>query len=326
MAKAAAFILKTFLLLILLVTIASFFGAYNFICEFLSHARPLLCLSALLATFFLVFVRARRAATFSLFLTLVNLVQLVSLSLPFEHEAKAGDPQIKFLQMNIWGGRNRQVEAVLKEIEKENADLVGISEINSNWWSILKPKSKSYPYQVVEPSFGGICLLSKFPFQDARIEHFGSLKRPRVVAHVRIDGQTVKIIFAHPVIPMRHIGMRDGELAELAKDAADTSQPVILAGDLNCTPWSYFFYKLERDGSLQDTEKGFGYQPTWNAFFFFPLFCIDHCLVSDHFTTLKRYNGPKVGSDHLPVITELSLKPTKRVSLAPQFEKKDGNR
>lgn len=93
----------------------------------------------------------------------------------------------------------------------------------------------------------------------------------------------------------------------LAKDINATDEPSILAGDLNCTPWSYKFYELMKNTSLKDSEKGFGYQPSWSTFHWMPLFCIDHLLSSREITAVKRYSGPYVGSDHLPVITVLNL-------------------
>jgi endonuclease/exonuclease/phosphatase (EEP) superfamily protein YafD len=307
MRKVFLLVLNLVLLALVLVTLGSFLGAYNFVFEFLSHSRPLLFLSAIVLTLLMLAMRSRRAVYCGIALCLINAVQIVSLYIPYKVEGNASDPRIKLLQMNIWGGKNLKFKAVIKEIEQEDPDIVGISELTKGWWQILQPKVKKYPYQVVEASFGGICLLSKFPIKDGRVEHFGEIKRPRIVAHVLVKDKWVKMIFAHPIIPMRRIGVRDAELAAIALDASSSQEPVIVAGDLNCTPFSYFFYKLQRDGKLLDSEKGFGYQPSWSTFHLLPLFCIDHCLFSSEFSTVKRYNGPNVGSDHLPVITELSL-------------------
>lgn len=311
MRKILRFISKALLVTLACLTIASFMGAFNFVLEFLSHSRPLFCIAACLTTLLMLLQGSKRGAMIGCLLILVNAVQIISLYIPYSSNSEMSDPRIKILQMNIWGGKNHQVTAVKNEILKENADIVGISEITKNWWQALKPVAAKYPYQVVQPSFGGICLLSKYPIRNGRVEHFGKIKRPRVVAEVNVLGNWITVVFAHPIIPMRHPGMRDGELAVIAKDTSSSGMPTILAGDLNCTPFSYFFYKLQRDGKLRDSEKGFGYQPSWSTFHWMPLFCIDHCLFSSEFTALKRYNGPNVGSDHLPVITELCFHPKK---------------
>lgn len=307
MRKFCRLIFTSSLIVLAGLTLASFLGAFHFIFELLSHLRPYFCLAALMITLFLLLFKADRVALAGFTLFLINGVQLISLYLPYTDDTGANAPQVKFLQMNIWGGKNRNYDAVIGEIKSENADIVGLSEITREWWAVLQPKLKSYPYQIVEPSYGGICLASRLPIKDGRVEHYGKIKRPRIVADVLVHDRWVRVIFAHPVIPMRHVGMRNGELAVIARDARSADKPVILAGDLNCTPWSYFFYRLERDGNLRDTEKGFGYQPSWSMFHPLPLLCIDHCLASWQFSTLKRYNGRYVGSDHLPVITELKL-------------------
>ncbi len=311
MRKIFRFFLNVALCLLAIVTIASFLGAYNFVFEFLSHARPLLLLAAIVLTLCLLAAKSRRGVLLGVALVLINSIQIISLYIPYSVERSSNDLHVKLLQMNIWGGQNRKFETVIKVIQQEDADIVGISELTKGWWQILQPKMKKYPYQVVEPSFGGIGLLSKFPIRDGRVEHFGEIKRPRVVAQVLVKDKWIKVIFAHPIIPMRRVGFRDAELAVIAKDASSGDEPVILAGDLNCTPFSYFFYKLQRDGRLRDSEKGFGYQPSWSTFHILPLFCIDHCLASSDVSFVRRYNGPNVGSDHLPVITELSLKTAK---------------
>ncbi len=307
MRKFLRFISKTLLLTLACLTIASFMGSLNFVLEFLSHSRPLFCLAAFLITMLMLVQGSKRGALIGAALILLNSVQIISLYIPYTDDQEKPEARIKILQMNIWGGKNHEVTAVKKEIQSEDADIIGISEITKNWWAVIKPVASKYPYQVVQPSFGGICLLSKYPMRNGRVEHFGPIKRPRVVAEVNVRGQWIAVVFAHPIIPMRHPGMRDGELEVIAKDTSSTGKPTILAGDLNCTPFSYFFYKLERDGKLRDSEKGFGYQPSWSTFHWMPMFCIDHCLFSSEFTALKRYNGHNVGSDHLPVITELSL-------------------
>jgi endonuclease/exonuclease/phosphatase (EEP) superfamily protein YafD len=122
-----------------------------------------------------------------------------------------------------------------------------------------------------------------------------------------LDGQPITLILAHPVIPRWQYDIRNGELLEIASQAKNADTPVVVFGDLNCSPWSYYFEKVLEIGQLKDTERGFGLHPTWSARWYFPWVPIDHCLTSDHFVTLQREVGPDIGSDHLPVFVKLGM-------------------
>lgn len=307
MRRLVAILLDLLLLAAVLVTITSFLGAFHYFFEWMSHARPLICIACIILTFLLLIFSSRKKVYVCLFLSLINAVQIISLYVPEPAAKNEGGRQFKFLQMNIWGGKNKEIKSVIALIERENAEVVGISELTNETWSKLGPKLKTYPYQVVQSSYGGIGLFSKFPIVDGKLERFGTMKRPRVVARLQIQNRPVKIVFAHPIIPMRKIGFRDAEFVQLARDINSATEPAILAGDLNCTPWSYKFYELMKITNLKDSEKGFGYQPSWSTFHKIPMFCIDHLLATKEISVLQRYSGPYVGSDHLPVITVLSL-------------------
>ncbi|MCI0525996.1 MAG: hypothetical protein L0Y56_00890, partial [Nitrospira sp.] len=58
---------------------------------------------------------------------------------------------------------------------------------------------------------------------------------------------------------------------------------------------------------LKDSRDGFGIQASWPTFV--PLFLIplDHCLVHSSVQVLDRRLGPKIGSDHYPVMIKLAV-------------------
>jgi endonuclease/exonuclease/phosphatase (EEP) superfamily protein YafD len=89
--------------------------------------------------------------------------------------------------------------------------------------------------------------------------------------------------------------------------AAAESRPVIVAGDLNATPWSHGFRQLVRLRGLCDSAVGRGVQATWNAHRWVPRIPIDHVVVSPEVRVMDRRVGPDVGSDHLPVEATLAI-------------------
>ena len=88
----------------------------------------------------------------------------------------------------------------------------------------------------------------------------------------------------------------------------DASEPTILLGDLNTTPWSHHFRRLLKQTRLLDSLRGHGVQGSWPSFLPAPLrIPIDHVLHSPEVAITGRAIGPDANSDHLPVIVDFGL-------------------
>ncbi len=98
--------------------------------------------------------------------------------------------------------------------------------------------------------------------------------------------------------------MRNRQLHTFAKAAKMAGLPAFVAGDLNATPWSNAFSKLDQAGLRRAT----GLTPTWPAigrgWMGIP---IDHVLVTPHWSVVERRVGPNIGSDHFPVMVRIAL-------------------
>lgn len=110
---------------------------------------------------------------------------------------------------------------------------------------------------------------------------------------------------AHPVTPFRLYDLRNTELNNIANEARRSEFPVMIFGDFNCSPWSYYFSRLLSDDGLQDSERGFGLQPSCPSPI--PFIPIDHCVTTTQFVTRERKICESVGPDHLPVLFKLEL-------------------
>lgn len=266
-----------------------------------------------LAAFLLLFLLLRRwvAVLFATGLFLLNAWGLVPFYIKMEPTAPAGTPTLKVLQFNVRGGQNHDFERTIKVIDRERPDLIGISEITQTWDEKLKKSLREYPYRITEPHLGGIALFSKYPLKNEEVRYFDSIKRPRITGDIVISGRSIRIMMVHPVIPLVAARLRDRELELYAKEVkASGRMPVILFGDLNTTPWSFYFHKLLKDANLRDTEMGFGYHPTWPIGGKIPTFFpIDHCLTSSDFEVVDRRVLEAIGSDHHPVVVKLSFLP-----------------
>ena len=79
----------------------------------------------------------------------------------------------------------------------------------------------------------------------------------------------------------------------------------IVAGDLNCTPWSPNFVDLLKSSNLINSGLGHGLAISWTPIPITALgLPIDHVLVGDGIQVADRKVGPHVGSDHRPVIVD----------------------
>jgi endonuclease/exonuclease/phosphatase (EEP) superfamily protein YafD len=261
-------------------------------------------------------LKARKLSLFAALILIVNLIPVLVLYLPptypdrsISSAQSSGSEQqtIKLLEMNLWGGKNLNHSAVLSLIDETAPDIIGFSEVTGSWLSVLKNNLKSYPYQIAQPLYGGIVVFSRVPFKSAEVRYSGLKRRPRVVARLKLKSQNVTLIFSHPFIPLYTMPLRNAELVEIANEARTANEPVLLAGDLNCTPWSVYFDQLKNEGNLFDSEQGFGPQPSWNVVT--PLIPIDHLLTSSDFVTTKRRICPPIGSDHFAVYAEVLLRP-----------------
>jgi endonuclease/exonuclease/phosphatase (EEP) superfamily protein YafD len=295
------------------VSLAAYFSSANQTLELISHGRILFAFlgaALLLATLPL---KNKKAIILAAIAFLLNAAAIAPLYLPAAKESQANNADdlhhIRLMQFNLWGGKNKKYFAVAQTIIQTNPDVIGFSEITPTWLIALKAGLANYPYMIADTTGGGIAIFSRLPLESKEIRYYSDRKRPRAIAKVKLAGGHFTLIFAHPFIPLKHTAMRNEEFAIYAKEAVEASKsgPVIVAGDLNCTPFSHDFSKLLKDGQLTDTEQGFGPQPSWSTHQKITLFPIDHCLVSKDVVTLKRYTGEDIGSDHLPVVVELEM-------------------
>ncbi|MCX7042992.1 MAG: endonuclease/exonuclease/phosphatase family protein, partial [Gammaproteobacteria bacterium] len=147
----------------------------------------------------------------------------------------------------------------------------------------------------------GIGLISRRPLHQPYTHRSGD-GIPFLFASIDTAHGPVRIVAVHPMPPLdpHWQGERDALLRQLAKGALDV--PMIVAGDLNATPWSTALSGAQRHGLLRAT----GVAPTWpRAGRGVPGIPIDHVLASRHWQRGASSRGPDIGSDHFPVRAEL---------------------
>ncbi len=290
-------------------TVLGFFGGQWWFFDICAHFRVQYFWGLVLATVAMLFWRRHREAACFCFFAVVNFCVIIPL---YFGAGPAGDGEMPFrvvlMNVNQATGDSRRVGGFIRS---ERPDILVLEEVDAGWIGRLAPALRDFPYSKVEPrddSFG-IALFSRFPIAGIESVYIGQLGVPSILARVRIGPHVVTVLATHPMPPSgaEDSWLRDEQLNQVATVIGSASRPALLLGDLNCTPWSTPFRRLERASGLRNSARGFGIQASWPAFNSLLLLPLDHCLHSSDIWVAGRRIGPHVGSDHLPVTIDLAF-------------------
>jgi endonuclease/exonuclease/phosphatase family metal-dependent hydrolase len=194
-----------------------------------------------------------------------------------------------------WIGTDRTLSWFRKSLKPGQRHSVrSIPTIHSAMWSIATTDLES---PCIADSYS-----SEYPPQPLR---------PCVLVRLKIRQNKISLLSIHPRAPIRsgHFKKRNDMLAWAADRMKELESPKICIGDLNSSPWSPYYQELQKQTQLLDVRTGFGLLPSWPTFMGLKalMIPIDHCLVSSDFRILGVRTGERVGSDHLPLIVDLTV-------------------
>lgn len=227
------------------------------------------------------------------------------------------DLPLRILSFNIYF-RNQQFQQVVDYLRESQADMIVIIECSPQWEEKLRQELQDqYPYdsREVMPDWHGNHVFSKLPLQAAVDQQAFATKpgaHQLMAVRSRWKGQPFVLAAVHPSSPddPKSLSFRNHEMGRIANFAQTHPEPMIFAGDFNCTSGSPYFRDLINESGLIDTRRGFGWQGSWPSTAMVAQIPIDHVLVSRHWQTRYREIGPDLGSDHLPVYVELDWSTT----------------
>ncbi len=307
-----------------LIVLALFLGWFlpDFIAVFDTISNfhwQLICLMAMIAIFQI--YRGRWLAFVLITLMLVWPVYRLSMLYQPPPKVEAVTPTIRMLTLNVFQG-NLKYQQTFDLIEKTQPDIVGLVEFGWNWETGFLPLMKDYPYRV-GPYHGNV-IFSKFPIrEDFNRKHaFDPWFSPGLGSSFWIEDQLVYFLLVHTTSPTspERLMERDREIGGI-RDAAyyrQRNMHVIVAGDFNATTHSRSLSTFLDNAELKDSRQGFGLQNSWPTWFWPASICIDHVVVSKKVKVVNRTTGSHVGSDHLPVITDIAFGKHRRVRKRPE--------
>ncbi len=300
--------------LFICVTLLSFLGSYWWFSELLSSFRVQFAYCGATLIFILAVQRCKPSLLGGLALALsANLFPLTAYWAPGSAYASLDhNGQFRLITLNLHHV-NADLLALQKVVENENPSFLVLTEFTFRTQEVLAKIGAHFKYSRVTPEIGsfGIMLFSQQPIRSMEVSTVKNTKSPIMTAQIcPIDEGCFRLITLHAPRPgpWRQSQKRNDVLKMASLKAAEQIDgAVLMVGDLNLTPWSPIFSDILEIGNLSDSAFSSGLTPTWLSRF--PAFglVIDHILYGSAFTVSAYRIGPDIGSDHYPLIVDVSL-------------------
>jgi endonuclease/exonuclease/phosphatase (EEP) superfamily protein YafD len=226
-------------------------------------------------------------------------------------------PSLKIVQFNMHY-QNPYLDQLLSRLNNGDFDLLVLQEVGNDQRQKITTLKQTYPYFISDASNADLALFSKWPIVEHKTHDLGYQGGHiiEVIIQSPEANTPVHIFTLHPVSPRNASlwQLRNSTLNYVAEQAsASLLQYKIIIGDLNTTPWSAQFKKLQENSLLTNSDNTFAYIPSWSYSGKNPLLSllssayIDHCLISDSFAVISKDYQRIPGSDHQLVVTKLGM-------------------
>jgi len=290
-----------------LLSVIGLFGASAWPCDLAANFR--LQYAVLLLLYFGAAVWYLRWLT--MFACGSALLLNVILLLPFLVYPADGHGKYKLMAANI-DYENRDFPRVEKVILQEQPDFLVMVEVRSEWRKLMPKLADAFPYayESLETKPSRIVILSRFPAQSRPLRTWDY--NPGLFAEMKLEGRNFTLVGIHPSSPKPHRDHQDRKLQYQQLAYFFTQVPkgeLMVAGDFNASPWSYYFRILTSRVEFKSAMAEFGlhltYPAGWNPFGV----PIDHCVYTSGIVLKAFRRAADLGSDHYPVVVEFDLRP-----------------
>ena len=229
-------------------------------------------------------------------------------------------PTLRVASMNL-AYQNEDATGGIASLRALDADVLVLTEFTPTWEAALATVAADFPHRwVATPPPEDDRWLA--PWRIAAWSRLPADAPPETLlldgfnAQLRValqwQGRTLWLHAVHPLPPVPWGSYRHAhrERCQLIDWIRASPRPALVVGDLNATPRSAFLQSLRTLGFANASTRVLGYSPgTW------PMDCslatpfriaIDHVLFDDAFAAHAFRLGEPGGSDHAPIVAELS--------------------
>lgn len=126
---------------------------------------------------------------------------------------------------------------------------------------------------------------------------------------IEVNGTPLDLAGVHLTRPFC-AELQQQDIAALIAFANSRTLPLVMAGDFNMSPWTEKLGRFERSSGLKRYNT---FHLTWptarGTVPLLPLVAIDNVFASPQFARIAVSPGPRLGSDHRPLVADLALQP-----------------
>lgn len=293
-----------------LATALGFFGSEWWPLDMLADWRLILIVVLGAAALATGFGYSRVSAVVFLAAAIVNAVVIAPMWVE-EQKPLSASERVRVISLDV-GLAPDVREAVLDWVNMSEGDIVVLANAGGRWQHIIE--KKAVPYRVVneDPGLtGGTLVLARNGIPVTVEEVPVALGAVDVIIEVPLGDRDVRILgvsVERPVSRAAYEERIDDFTAINARITRNTS-PTVIVGNLEASRWSYAFSIIAN--GLANSEDGFGFMATYPSLDL-PLAGkyagapVDHALYVGPITVTHRKVGPNLGTDHRPLLFDLS--------------------
>jgi endonuclease/exonuclease/phosphatase (EEP) superfamily protein YafD len=303
-------------------------GAFSNRLDTFSHFMPFWAGLALAGALLGAAVRSRFAFGLGAAGVLLACVLLVPelLSAVRQPRAPLAHPTLTVVQFNLWAANPQQARTA-RWILAQNADVLVLEEAYGGTEQIIDALRGRYPYitRCRRSPCSTVIMSRQAPTATGDMLRLPGERRHLSGAWATFQDSrgpytVVGVHFGWPWPFGDHLAQRRLLIESVRRFPRDL---LIITGDFNSTPWSYDLRSLERRLGLTRYSRGL---PSWPARPGtsgpitppFPVMPIDHVFAGPGWAQVRVTRGPRLGSDHYPLVAQFQPPAPPRNADAPR--------
>lgn len=314
--------------LAIIFTTLSLAGRKWWVFALMEHPRVQYSLILVIALFVSLFTLKKRINIWTILCSIAlssNLILIFPLFIPpnlTSTQALNTSPQtIRVIHATL-DSKQPDATKAIEYLNKQKTDILFLLEVTPQSLIQLKKGLTNYRLIAAQPKYishGIAWFVAQQQTKPIEPKRFGFISlpkdnnRPLLRARISYNDREITLLCFHVISPRnaKTVAYQEIEFDALAKWSQriqNGKQDLVVIGDFNSTPWYGLFRKLVSQSGLINSQRGFGIQTTWHSVLP-PILRIpiDHCLHSKSLTTIRRFTGSDIGSDHLPLFVEFKL-------------------